>query len=383
MPKKLTQEEVIARLKEIYGDTLDFSKVEYDGNTVPICIICPIHGEQWVRPDILFRNKNGCRECSKERRVQTRRLSVDEIIRRATEVHNGYFTYDRESIENAKNIDDHMIAICPIHGPIDVHIGSHLSGYGCKKCSGKEKKTTESYIEEARAIWGDLYDYSPLEYHGISSHITFRCMKHGLVSVYAADHLQGHGCPDCGNERKSEWKKITHDDYVESVMKVHSNYYSYQNGEYKGMHEDITVTCPIHGDFEIEAVYHLKGGGCPYCTSVSKGESLVRSWLLDNKIEFIPQYTIMLIEQSLFGRNKLRVDFYLPNCNTIIEFHGEQHYRFVKKFHSDDFGFQRQQDRDIRLRQHCKKNKIRLIEIPYTKLKEVNKILDKEKGRLK
>lgn len=380
MARKLTQEEVISRLYDIYGDSLDFSKVEYKNNTTPICVICPIHGEQWVRPDVLFKSKKGCYECVKEYRAQMRRIPTDEIIRRATEVHKGYFTYDRESIDRAKSNKDHIIAICPKHGPIDVQIGSHLKGYGCRKCSGKEKKTTESYIAEAKAVWGDLYDYSPLEYRRIFDPIQFICPQHGLVEVRAFDHLRGHGCPKCGNERKSESKRISHCDYINRVSVVHSNYYSYPHTKYKGMHYNIIVTCPIHGDFEIEAVYHLNGGGCPYCTSVSKGESLVRSWLIDNGIEFTPQYEITPTVLSLFGRNKFRVDFFLPKHNTIIEYHGEQHYKYAVFFHESELDFMRQQDRDNRLRDYCKMNGITLIEIPYTKIKEIDKILSKKIG---
>lgn len=87
--------------------------------------------------------------------------------------------------------------------------------------------------------------------------------------------------------------------------------------------------------------------------------------------------------QVLFGRNLFKVDFYLPNCNTIVEYHGRQHFEIVTGWKMTDDSLTEQQDRDRRLREYCKQNKIRLIEIPYTKLKSINDILAKEKGRLK
>ena len=45
MPKKLTKEEFINRANSIHNNKYDYSKVEYKGSTIKVCIICPIHGE--------------------------------------------------------------------------------------------------------------------------------------------------------------------------------------------------------------------------------------------------------------------------------------------------------------------------------------------------
>jgi hypothetical protein len=52
--KKLTTEEFIEKARLKHGDKYDYSKVDYQGSKVKVCIICPKHGEFWQRPnDIL------------------------------------------------------------------------------------------------------------------------------------------------------------------------------------------------------------------------------------------------------------------------------------------------------------------------------------------
>ena len=40
-----TKEDFIKKAKEIYGETYDYSNVNYINNKTPVSIICPIHGE--------------------------------------------------------------------------------------------------------------------------------------------------------------------------------------------------------------------------------------------------------------------------------------------------------------------------------------------------
>ena len=62
MGKYLTQEEVITRLTNTFGDKLDYSKVIYVTNRVNVCIVCPIHGEFYQTPHSHL-SGNGCPKC--------------------------------------------------------------------------------------------------------------------------------------------------------------------------------------------------------------------------------------------------------------------------------------------------------------------------------
>ena len=57
--KKKTTDEFIKQAKQIWGDKYDYSKVDYQGANVKVCIICPEHGEFWIKPSD-FLHKHGC-----------------------------------------------------------------------------------------------------------------------------------------------------------------------------------------------------------------------------------------------------------------------------------------------------------------------------------
>lgn len=62
MTKLKTTSQFIADAKAIHGDKYDYSKVEYNGNKNPVCIICPTHGEFWQTPNTHLKG-SGCRHC--------------------------------------------------------------------------------------------------------------------------------------------------------------------------------------------------------------------------------------------------------------------------------------------------------------------------------
>lgn len=64
--EKISKEEFIRRAREVHGDKYDYSKVEYKGSKVRVCIICPIHGEFWMTHTNHIANKQGCRKCGIE-----------------------------------------------------------------------------------------------------------------------------------------------------------------------------------------------------------------------------------------------------------------------------------------------------------------------------
>lgn len=63
-----------------------------------------------------------------------------------------------------------------------------------------------------------------------------------------------------------------------------------------------------------------------------------------------------------------------------VDINGKQHYKEDAFFHSHKSGrsFEHQQRRDDAVRAYCKEPKIRLIEIPYTEINDIESILKKE-----
>src|SRR5438094_815017 len=80
-------------------------------------------------------------------------------------IHGNKYDY---SLVEYKNAETEVKIICPNHGIFEQKPKNHFVSYGCSECSkintklsGKKKiKTTEQFIEDAKIIHGDKYDYS-------------------------------------------------------------------------------------------------------------------------------------------------------------------------------------------------------------------------------
>jgi len=59
---KRTTADFVELASAVHGNKYDYSKVEYKGSGVRVCIICPIHGEFWQIPNDHLRGA-GCKRC--------------------------------------------------------------------------------------------------------------------------------------------------------------------------------------------------------------------------------------------------------------------------------------------------------------------------------
>ena len=128
-----------------------------------------------------------------------------------------------------------------------------------------KKVTTEQFIEKAVKVHGSKYDYSKTEYINSLTKVIITCPEHGDFEQTPASHCQGFGCPDCANKFRAEQKRWTLERFIKEAIKVHRNLYDYSKVEYKTNKTKVTITCPIHGDFEQLPYMHLRGSGCKQC----------------------------------------------------------------------------------------------------------------------
>ncbi len=238
-----------------------------------------------------------------------------------------------------------------------------------------KKLTTQEFIEKARKVHQNKYDYSKVEYINNHTKICIICPEHGEFWQQANSHLDGHGCKECGHIKKGLSKRFSTKDFILKASKIHNNKYDYSQTVYTKSDNKVIVVCPIHGPFEQIANHHLRGSGCPKCNSgflgegiASKGETIIEVLLKQYDINFVPQFEVN-IDQNINQSGKAYIDFYLPDLSVAIEYNGIQHYT-PRKFFGGEIAFNKQVLRDEYIRKYCLNNDIKLIELSYQLSKE-------------
>ena len=126
--------------------------------------------------------------------------------------------------------------------------------------------TTESFINRAKEIHGNKYDYSNVKYINSSTKVCIICPKHGEFWQRPSVHTKGQGCPICGIEKRT--KKITSNKeiFIQKARKIHGNKYDYSKVEYINANTEVCIVCPKHGEFWQTPASHLNGRGCNLCS---------------------------------------------------------------------------------------------------------------------
>ena len=197
--------EFIEKAKKVHGDKFDYSLVEYHNAKKKILITCKNnHTFEQTPNDHL--NGHGCKFCSGWGIYKNNNQLFLEKIQ---EIHGN--VYDFSKI-NYINHDTPIELFCKIHGTFFKTPKSLLiKKEGCQKCGYKnqtKKRTWDSFIfiNKAKEIHGNKYDYSNVDYKKATLKIEIICKKHGSFYMSPKDHIhQKQGCPVC-LESKGELK---------------------------------------------------------------------------------------------------------------------------------------------------------------------------------
>jgi hypothetical protein len=154
---------------------------------------------------------------------------------------------------------------CPVHGIFSQRAAEHTRGSGCLKCSGRIKKTTEQFVKECKAIHGDKYDYSNVKYVNIKTKVVIVCSAHGPVEIPPSSHLRGAECKFCGYKKISKTKRGNIETFLEDANTVHKGTYDYSLSVYRGADTKLIIICSKHGPFWQSPYTHIKGHGCRKC----------------------------------------------------------------------------------------------------------------------
>lgn len=221
MRKKLTLEEFIERANKIHNNKYTYSKVNYINNQTKVCIVCPIHGDFFVTPSHHLSGV-GCPKCCG--RLKTN----EEIISQFIKIHGNRYDYSKVEYKGAVT---KVCIICHKHGEFWQKPCYHLSGNGCPHCRSL-RMNTDIFIEKAKQIHGDKYDYSEVEYNGCRKYVKIKCKKHGIFEQMPYKHLQGRGCPYCNESHLENKVKIfLEKNSINYIYQCNKNIFKWLDGQ--------------------------------------------------------------------------------------------------------------------------------------------------------
>lgn len=348
----------------------------------------------------------------------------ETFIEKAIKKHGNKYDYSKVEYINCKT---KVCIICPIHGEFWQTPDNHLQNSGCKKCAResankKESLSTKEFIEKAKQIHGNKYDYSKVIYKDMKTKVCIICPMHGEFWQTPANHtnkLLKSGCPKCKAEKLSIEQKMEKEEFIKKAKKIHGDKYDYSEVIMNGLHSKIKIFCKkCNKYFYQEANSHLRGRGCPHCANktlstfdivnlfksvhgnkydyskviykgmktkvciicpvhgefwqtpynhfkMKQGCPSCKESHLENEIRtLLEKYNIKFdYDKSRAWLNKQRLDFYLPEYNVAIECQGIQHFKptsFSSKI-SAETAFKKLRKLDTVKYIKCKENNIKLL----------------------
>jgi len=248
-------DEFIKECSVVHNGFYSYSKTYYINAKSKITITCPIHGD-FIQPAGNHLSGRGCKECAIIKKIPKHK---NTFIKKALNIHNYKFSYDNIDYINMKT---KINLLCPEHGEFSVKPERHLAGTECPKCKSIKHFSYSEVISKLK----DIYPNYSFDNFIVSNSITkskIICNIHGEFISDANKLLSLKGCPSCFLENE----KLN---FIKKASIIHNNLYSYDKINYINKHTKITITCPVHGDFQQKPNNHLSGHGCLQCGIQSK-----------------------------------------------------------------------------------------------------------------
>lgn len=318
--------EFIKSGEEKYGSKYSYDRLP-DGtfkrkDKVPI--VCNEHGVFYRDYEHFIVRGQTCPLCSRRRRY------TKETFREFCQTlpHTKEYTFEStDYVRSNKKVTvycHHRDEAGDEHGPFEITPSHLITGEGCPKCryiksSSRLRRSLGKVLELANEVHNGKYDYSLIkDYKNSETAYPILCPKHGVFYQSFNAHINAkHGCPVCAKESSTESKTYTTEEFIERASIVHSGKYDYSKTVYTGSGNKISISCPIHGEFEQIARNHLYGAGCPKCFFDKSG---VEQELFDFVVGLLPGTVVE--EQNRTVLHGKEIDVYVPSLKVGFEMNG-------------------------------------------------------------
>jgi hypothetical protein len=258
MSRRKTTEQFIQEAQAINGNKYDYSLVMYKNNNSKIEIICNICDKIFEQIPVEHLRKKGCPFCAGKNK------NTALFVQQSKEIHGDKYDYNQSIYKNNRtSVKIYCKKCCQYFNQTPNKHIDHK--HGCPNCYSNRKRSNEEFIQEAKNIHGDRYNYSLVDYKNCNTKISIICNQcHKVFETTAICHINNStNCPYCANSKSYSQAAIN---WLESLKDQYDDIQHAENGgEYKlegtnlkldGFSPSWSIAFEYHG-----AMWH----GCAEC----------------------------------------------------------------------------------------------------------------------
>jgi len=278
---KWTLEKFLKKAKTIHGDKYDYSNIKefhIKNNKSKVEIKCNKCNHIWypsITNFILEKSKCICYKINK--------LTLEKFLEKAKTIHGDKYDYSNIKETDIINCYSKIKIKCNKCDYIwnTTTAGSHIyDKRGCPNCSGSIRWNISRFLQGAKKIHGNKYDYSNIKEFNVNSYnniivickkcnnniivICKKCNNNWITCI--SNHItKEYGCPKCAINSWSIQR------FLQEAIQIHGDKYDYSNikeCDIKTGESKIDITCNKCKNRwnTTSVVSHINNrSGCPKC----------------------------------------------------------------------------------------------------------------------
>ena len=273
MPPKKSHGQFKAEFEEKYNGVLELRDSIYISARKPITVYCLKHGAFDKGASALLKDDRSRRPCPQ---------CVIELRRNDVLAKWQNYLSKMQSVIDCSNLNfsevdykgsqEKIKVICSVHGLFEAIPAVMLNRKsGCHHCGMSKRRSlgAEEILSRLIKVHGNKYEFDLPAGVRTTTKISYSCELHGKKNRIVRELLTGKGCGECGLIASAQKRALTTEQWVKKARKVHGKKYDYSKTKYVNATTKVIVTCPDHGDFEINPSNHIQPTlkrGCKRCS---------------------------------------------------------------------------------------------------------------------
>lgn len=254
---RLTVSCVEEKVRAVHGDSISVDYSKYKNNKTKLSCVCNVCGYSWESTSDQLIHKRGCRRCFENRTKISLQMAKDRVLSK----HGKSISVNWETYDG---VASSLECSCNVCGYVWASTLYRLSRSGCKKCAANKRVISVSEIKRRiEDVHGSSIEVDYSLYTDTLTKLHCKCnVCQNTWETTAHSLFSGHGCNVCGHAKC----KLPVEDFLDRIKEIHQGTILVDPSNYEGVSKPVKCTCNICGHTWYSKPNNLIRHGCPKCS---------------------------------------------------------------------------------------------------------------------